>query len=219
MFQICPHYNPEFLIRKPSPLAPLNPNACPRFYHQMTSAGGTSSDTSEYSYKRAAQYPLLQRKPTEEQDRRRQVFLKKVRQVSDDKKWGFRSEQILRKDFLSKQREWELNQERSAPETPQALDDDEREAESDSTEEVKMVDRIFSQENQAFEALILSIQDIADQEDHHQQKTMSDYGSDEEEYDQLFKEVMSRQGSAERSTDTVGVGVPEQHQEMDISLG
>lgn len=184
----------------------------------MASTGQTSSDTSKYSYNLATHNPLLQRKPNEEQDRRRQVFLKKVRQVSDDKKWESRSEQILRKDFLSRKKEWELDQARSAPEVPQVIDD-EREAESNSIEEVEMVDQFLSQENQAFEALVSSMQDSADQEDHHQQKTMSDYGSDEEEYDQLFKEIMSGQGSAERSTDTVDDDATEQDQEMDISLG
>lgn len=82
-----------------------------------------------------------------------------------------------------------------------------------------MVDQILSQNNQDFQALISLMQENADQEHHHQQKTMSDYGSDEEEYDQLFMDVMSRQGSAERSTDTVEDGTPEQDQEMDISLG
>lgn len=95
MFHASPSfYDPEYLIRKPSPLAPLNPNACPRFSPHMASTGQTSSDTSKYSYSLATHNPLLQRKPNEEQDRRRQVFLKKVRQVSDDKKWESRSEQV-----------------------------------------------------------------------------------------------------------------------------
>ena len=95
MFQINPSsYNPEFLSRKSSPLAPLNPNACPRVSIRMASAGQINSDTSKYSYKRATQNPLLQRQSNEEQDRRRQVFLRKVRQVSDDKKWESRSEQV-----------------------------------------------------------------------------------------------------------------------------
>lgn len=87
-------HNPEYLILKPSPLAPLNPNAYQRFSPHMASTGQTSSDTSKYSYNLATHNPLLQRKPNEEQDRRRQVFLKKVRQVSDDKKWESRSEQV-----------------------------------------------------------------------------------------------------------------------------
>ena len=76
-----------------------------------------------------------------------------------------------------------------------------------------MVDKILSQEIEEFEALVSSVPDHADQDDHHQQKRMSDYGSDE--YDQLFMEVMSRPGNI----DTLGDGAREQDQEMDISLG
>ncbi|CAD6584413.1 MAG: hypothetical protein ASARMPRED_001755 [Alectoria sarmentosa] len=219
---LCPSsYNSGYLSGTPSPLAPINPNACLRFSLQkvqMASRGQTSSDTSKYSHKRATQNPLLQCKPSKEEDRKRQVFLKKVRQASDDKKWETRSEQILRKDFIARQKEWELDQARSAPEFPQALDDDEHEAES-NLKEVEMADQILSHENQEFEALVSSMQVNADQGDHHQQKTMSDYGSDEEEYDRLFMEVISRQGSAKRSTETAGDSAPERDQEMDFSMG
>ena len=82
-----------------------------------------------------------------------------------------------------------------------------------------MVDQILSQEIQEFEALVSSMQDNADQETHHEQKTMSDYGSDEEEYDHLFMEVLSRPSAVEKSIDTSREGALEQDQEMDISLG
>lgn len=84
--------------------------------------------------------------------------------------------------------------------------------------EVEMVDKFLLLENQEFEALVSSVQDTADQE-HHQQTTLSDYGSDEEEYNQLIVEVISTQGSAERSKSTVGNDSPNQDQEMDISVG
>ena len=84
--------------------------------------------------------------------------------------------------------------------------------------EVEMVDKFLLLENQGFEALVSSMQDTADQE-HHQQTTLSDYGSEEEEYNQLFVEVISRQESAERSKSTVGDDSPNQDQEMDISGG
>lgn len=76
---------------------------------------------------------------------------------------------------------------------------------------------MLSQEIEEFEALVSSMPDHTDQEDHRQQETMSDYGSDE--YDQLFMEVMSRPATVERSIDTLGDGAQEQDQEMDISLG
>ena len=87
-------YTPENLVRTLSPLAPLTPNACPRFSLQMASSGQTSSDTSKYSYRRPVKDFYLQRKPQEERDRKRQVFLDRVRQVSADKKWESRSEQV-----------------------------------------------------------------------------------------------------------------------------
>ena len=74
-----------------------------------------------------------------------------------------------------------------------------------SLAEVEMVDQILSQEHQEFEALVSSMQDNEDQE-HHQ--TTSDYGSDEEEYDQL----------ALRETSTVD-DPSEEDQEMDTSIG
>ena len=80
-----------------------------------------------------------------------------------------------------------------------------------------MVDQILSQDDQEFEALVLSMQGGADQK--HQRKSNLDYGSDEEEYDRLFMEVISRQGSAERVTSMVGHDPSKQDQEMDVSVG
>lgn len=62
------------------------------------------------------------------------------------------------------------------------------------------------------------MRDTADQ-GHCQHTIASEYGSDEEEYDQIFMEVISRQGSAERSTSIFGDDAPEQDQMMDISVG
>ena len=99
MLQASPlSYTPESLARTSFPLAPLNPNACPRFSLQMVFSGQMSSDTSKCSDRRLVKNFLLQRKPHEERDRRRQVFLDKVRQVSADKKWECRSEQVRGQD-------------------------------------------------------------------------------------------------------------------------
>ena len=99
MLQAIPlSYTPDYLVRAVSPLAQLNPNACPRFPLQMAFSGQTSSDTSKCSYRRSVKNFLLQHQPHEERDRRRQVFLDKVRQVSADKKWESRSEQVRGQD-------------------------------------------------------------------------------------------------------------------------
>ena len=81
-------YAPEYLTAYLSPSTPVGLNACPRRHMSFP------SDMSNYSNKRAVVNPLLQRKPSGEQHRRRQVFLEKVRQVSADKKWESRSEQV-----------------------------------------------------------------------------------------------------------------------------
>lgn len=56
-------------------------------------------DRSSHLRKRAHN-PLYHRKPLEEQDRRRQAFLNKVKQAGDDRKWESRSEQV-KLDFAS----------------------------------------------------------------------------------------------------------------------
>ena len=84
--------------------------------------------------------------------------------------------------------------------------------------EGEMVDQILSQEDQEFEAFVLSMYGSGDQA-HNQQKTNLDYCSDEEEYDRLFMEVISKQGSAERRTSMVGHDTPKQDLEMDVSVG
>ena len=95
MFQVSPpSYTFNHMTRKPSPLAPHNPNACPRFPFQMASSEKKVYHKSLHAQKRVPQMPFLQRGPDEEQDRRREVFLKKVSQSSDDRRFESRGEQV-----------------------------------------------------------------------------------------------------------------------------
>lgn len=181
----------------------------------MASAGKSSNDKPLHPQKRVTQNPLLQRKPNEEQDRRRQIYLNKVRQTSDDKKWEARSEQILRADFLSRQKQWEVEQARSAPEAPQAPEDEEMAETSDAIDELEFVDHILSQEDQELEAIFSSMEDERQQDD-YQTYPMSNYGSDDEEYDKLFEEVMSGQEGTENNT-AGGMINPEDERGMDMS--
>lgn len=84
-----------------------------------------------------------------------------------------------------------------------------------------MVDQIIFQEDQSIEDLVSSMQHAEDdggQDDQHH--ATSDYGSDEEEYEQLFMDVLS-------TTETVEGYVGEaakwwergQGHEMDVSSG
>ena len=78
-----------------------------------------------------------------------------------------------------------------------------------------MVDRIFSQEDREIEELVSLMQHTEKGERTNQLANLtSDYGSDEEEYDQLFMEVMSK---IDGNTDGTAYTALEQDQEMDVS--
>ncbi len=80
-----------------------------------------------------------------------------------------------------------------------------------------MVDRILSQEDQEIEELVSLMQHAENADNLNQsQRLMSDYGSDEEEYDQLFIEVMSKvEGHIEGAADAASG----QDHQMDMSSG
>jgi hypothetical protein len=59
----------------------------------MASARSAGTENSIYSHKRAHN-PLFHRKASEEQDHRRHIFLKKVKESGEDRKWESRSEQV-----------------------------------------------------------------------------------------------------------------------------
>ena len=83
-----------------SPLAPGDPNACPRFSLQMASARKAGQENAQYSHK-CAYNPLFQKKVGEEQESRRRLFLNKVRQGSENTRWESRSEQVRHHAHLS----------------------------------------------------------------------------------------------------------------------
>ena len=141
----------------------------------------------------------------------------------------------MRRDFLSRQKQWELDQARAAPEVPSIVEDEGHVEKLDYMEgkcleavfpctsshfllaETEMVDQILSDENREIEELISSLQHTENQEDIVQpQYPMSDYGSDDDEYDQLFMEVVLKEDS---HAETPGVVGSDYGHEMDMSFG
>ena len=230
------------------PLAPRDPNACPRFPLQMASARKAVNGNNVYSYKTAGN-PLLQRKSSERQDQDRRAYLKRVRQTSDDLKWESRCEQvkhllnhtstiptsiqILRQDFLSRKKQWEIDQAQAAPETRSAPDDEElisstqgrlydpdpgflRLTRSTSID-IEVIDHLLSQESQELEDLVALIERSEEHaQAHRPQCSSSDYGSDEEEYDQLLIDEITK---ADRHAAEAGIPATQQDHQMDTSLG
>lgn len=88
------------------------------------------------------------------------------------------------------------------------------------------MDQLLSQEDQSIEDLVSSMQRAErDRDTDYQHHAQSDYGSDEDEYDLLFREVLSKNetlGGCVRYTHTytteVTPGKNHDH-EMDISVG
>ena len=141
--------------------------------------------------------------------------------------------QILRRDFLSKQKQWETDLARAAPESPLVLDDEEQLADHSLVEgevsqmmhvctsllfastEDEVVNQILFREAQEIKELI-ALRQLAEMAARDDQKPCSgsDCGNDEDEYDKLFVEIMSKDNGSRGIT---ACTVPDHR--MDTSLG
>ncbi|KAH0346878.1 hypothetical protein KCU83_g7004, partial [Aureobasidium melanogenum] len=172
-------------------------------------------------------------------ERRRDMFLRKVRQSRDDNKWDSRIDDMARLDYLKEKRRWEAEQVRSAPQ----LHPDFAEAEEASEYDLPAyssqmawdpqsqshyaldpeADAILQQENEELEALVALMQEdenrqnqqLNGQEAHDDRS--SAFGSDDDEYDNIFMNLIDETGGA-----AAGSGHQQQHQptaddEMDLS--
>ncbi|KAH0337170.1 hypothetical protein KCU81_g8230, partial [Aureobasidium melanogenum] len=169
-------------------------------------------------------------------ERRRDMFLRKVRQSRDDNKWDSRIDDMARLDYLKEKRRWEAEQVRSAPQ----LHPDFAEAEEASEYDLPTynsqtawdpqsrfdypldpeADAILQQENEELEALVALMQE--DEQRQNQQSNSQEayddrssaFGSDDDEYDNIFMNLIDETGGA--------AGGSGQHQstaddEMDLS--
>ena len=94
MFSISPHpHMLEHASMKPSPLTPRVPNACPRLSPQMIPFT-KPTEKATCPKQRPVPHPMLQRR-NDQQDQRRRVFLTKVKQNGDERRWDSRAEQVV----------------------------------------------------------------------------------------------------------------------------
>ncbi|KAL8907885.1 MAG: hypothetical protein Q9207_001122 [Kuettlingeria erythrocarpa] len=122
-------------------------------------------------------------------ERRRRIFLGKVHQKGEDKKWDVRAEQILREEYISSQRQWLESQDRSAPPTLEQPGDEIMDV-IDAKHAEEMIDQVISQETQEVEALVAML------EDSPKEGTLrADYSirheSDDENFDSIFAEILA----------------------------
>ncbi|MCJ1225414.1 hypothetical protein MMC12_002063 [Toensbergia leucococca] len=179
----------------------------------------TTKRTSRLT-RRQNSHPLVRRKDFEP-DQRRDMFLRRIRQTSENRNWGSRGDQILRSDFISRQRQWEAEKACSAPEAPAAPEEEEIYANVDdwltSRHDLDMVDKILLEEDQEVEALVALMLDEA-RGNHDWGEKSIDYGSGDEEYDRLFAEVISKIEGEREGTACSSKTLPEA-QDMDTSVG
>ncbi|MCJ1404955.1 hypothetical protein MMC11_008181 [Xylographa trunciseda] len=227
----------EYLPSRSSPLSTRDPNACHWFPAFSTKMANPTNDASKPSFpKRQSKFATLVKSRDTENVKRRDKFFQKIKQNGDDRRWEVRGEQvriawysttdlpthvfapqqILRTDFLSRQKQWEEEQARRAQELAAEPDDEDMEAGDapDSSHEFDLVEQFLSQEDQELEMTISMLE--YEKQSEAVQNAMTDYGSEDEEYDQYFMDIIHQ---VEQKTPGATVAAEaQQDQEMDFIM-
>ncbi|MCJ1410899.1 hypothetical protein MMC19_004986 [Ptychographa xylographoides] len=168
--------------------------------------------------KRHSKYATLAKDKENESAKRRELFLKKVRQNGEDRRWEVRGDQIMRTDFLSRQRGWELEQARRAAELATGPEDEAMEAGVNMatvTQEDELVEDFLSEEDKELEAMVSMLED-ARQDNGEQDNSMTDYGSDDDDYNQFLMDVVQR--IEQKGPDGDILQGSQQEQDMDVTM-
>ncbi|KAK7512067.1 hypothetical protein IWZ03DRAFT_51054 [Phyllosticta citriasiana] len=215
-----------------SPLTPRDPNAhlAPRPFPFAYTNSAMDAQPSQGVFgkptaparstplarREAKPNPLLQRSGSDAvRERRRDMFLRRVANDRDDRRWAARSEQILRLDYVQRQKRWEAEMARRAPkaaEPPSDEDDDDTDAMWEGQEDdvvassqatnwsyqrplsqqqrseslEQEADVVAQQEDAELEALL----DMMEEEEQGQDDDGPAFGSDDE-YDHIFDEAFN----------------------------
>lgn len=176
--------------------------------------------------------PLINRNADESREARRKLFLKKVREGSEEKRWSNRGlggsegeEEVLRAIWQAEERRREEERRQEA----RGLDV-EVEEEVDEEMEMEMVDEVALLEERELEALVGALgQDewmdellwenhlsTVQARDQHAQDTP--YGSDDEEYDHIFMDVIEEENRmASQHQQQIPGYLDMDHEMMDMS--
>ena len=84
-----------YLPSQPSPLLSREPNACPRFLTFAPQMAALRKDVCKPAYpNRGSKYATLVRNKDSENEKRRDLFQRKVKQRGEEKRWEVRGEQV-----------------------------------------------------------------------------------------------------------------------------
>ncbi|KAL5394557.1 hypothetical protein PMIN02_004866 [Paraphaeosphaeria minitans] len=169
------HYMPP----RPSPLSERSANAAPRPF-QFSMPTSMQSEPKFTAPQRAFKpNPIIQTRDAATK-RRRDMFFKRVQKGRDDKKWDARGEQIQHLDHMSEQKRWEAEKACQAPQVhDDKIEEEMEELASLPEQEMEEADYVLAQEEREMQELIASMEE---------QDASPHYGSDDEDYDQLFME-------------------------------
>lgn len=169
---------------------------------------------SAYSKRITKSNPLIHNRD-DGRETRRKLFLKRVRQGSEAKRWEARGgdDEMMRSIWLSEERRRVERIAREASYLPASQDEEEEEPEhgelqtalvgnSQNTDE-DMANEVAQREDAEIEALLA----MMEAEDDNNNNTQADqrystdmpYGSDDEEYDHLFMEVINEEDDRVRA--------------------
>ncbi|KAF2100539.1 hypothetical protein NA57DRAFT_74145 [Rhizodiscina lignyota] len=152
--------------------------------------------------------PMLQRqKAPEAREQRRKMFLQKVSRDRDDQRFSERGEQLLRLDFKSERRRWEDEKARSAPNffTDALEEEDEGPVLSQTSTTFPRISQVSdmsmgeSSVDEQQEAELLRRQEDEEMDellarmDGEKTQHSSRYGSDDEEYEDIFMGLVGQE--------------------------
>ncbi|KAK5715420.1 hypothetical protein LTR15_010064 [Elasticomyces elasticus] len=214
-----PSTNP-FAFRPPvsSPLSPRDANI-------QTPFMSSSPDHKPAQPAFTATRRTVRKPPTPKQDdlkeTRRRLFLRNVREKREDQRWAQRGEDIMRLDFVQRQRAWEAEQAREAPRflpPNEPIEEEEDEDEglydlpssgssgmqfsqqmgSQQLPDVRdEADAVLAREQEEIEALVRDMQAEGNEQKGVEPNSSQNPWSDdllEEDYDALFSEVNMDEG-------------------------
>ncbi|KIW05410.1 uncharacterized protein PV09_03923 [Verruconis gallopava] len=200
-----------------------------------TSASSSENETP-FSKRDVKPNPLLKKArqtPDEARERRRDMFMKKVERGREEKQWKGRSDQILRSDYIARRRRWEEERNREALRFFPDYEDEELPSASSvqqadavpwpgtprlvaQPDDEQQVDAIAQMEEEELRALLeMQEQHDADAQVHEYDIPSSPtrYGSDEEDYDEIFMELVSSQHDNEAR---VSAQAQRQHEDAEM---
>jgi hypothetical protein len=142
-----------------------------------------------YSRRPTKANPLIHRNPQDGRETRRKLFLKRVKDKSADRRYGG-DEEMMRRIWLAEERRREEAIRREAMGLEPGLDEEELE-EFGNLDEV-LVEEIAREEEEELEALLGLMEGEASNTTapQEQQHSETPYGSDDEEYDHIFMDVI-----------------------------